>query len=236
MRLIMVFALAPVCWAAASPDAPTLKTDKEKISYALGMDLGNQLRRASIEVNPALFGQGLKDALSGGKTLLTEEQVRAVISGLQTEQKRKEADGKKGTGENEPDLEMLAAYNAKAGEAFLAANKKKEGVVTLPSGLQYKILKEGKGPKPALGDTVTCHFRATLLNGTELDDSRRRGQPKTVKVNGAIKAFTEALQLMPVGSKWELFVPPGLAYGESGTGPIGPNATLKYELELLAIQ
>ena len=133
-------------------------------------------------------------------------------------------------------MEMAAAYNAKAGEAFLAANKKKNGVVTLPSGLQYKVLNEGKGPKPGLDDTVTCHFRATLLNGTELDDTYKRLQPKTLKVSGAIKAFTQALQLMPVGSKWELFVPPGLAYGESGTGPIGPNATLKYEVELLAIK
>ena len=131
---------------------------------------------------------------------------------------------------------MLGAYNEKAGLAFLAANKNKEGVVTLPSGLQYKILKEGNGPKPSLADTVTCNVRATLLDGTELDDTFKRQEPKTLKVNAAIKAFTEALPLMPVGSKWELFVPSSLAYGEAGMGPIGPNATLKYEVELLSIK
>ena len=219
----------------ARQNASALTTPTEKLSYALGMDLGNQFRRASIEVDPALLGQGLKDAISGGKTLLTEEQVRALISGLQAEQRRKEPDGRKDTGDDDTELAMLGAYNAKAGEAYLAANKKKDGVVALPSGLQYKILKEGNGPKPALADTVTRHFRATLLDGTELDDTYKREQPKTLKVKGAIKAFTEALQLMPVGSKWELVVPPGLAYGESGAGPIGPNATLKYEVELLSI-
>jgi len=232
----MVLAITLASGAAAAQDTPALKTQKDKTSYALGMDLGNQLRRASIDVDPALFGQALKDALSGGKTLLTEVEVRAIISGLQAEQQRKEAGVKKGPAENEAEMEMMGAYNAKAGEAFLAAHKKEEGVVALPSGLQYKILKAGHGLKPALNDTVTCHVRATLLDGTELDDTYQRKQPKTWKVNGAIKAFTEALPLMSVGSKWELLVPPGLAYGESGLGPIGPNATLKYEVELLSIQ
>jgi FKBP-type peptidyl-prolyl cis-trans isomerase FklB len=222
--------------AHKTQDSSALKTKKEKISYALGMDLGNQFRRASIEVSPALFGQGLKDALSGGKTLLSEEQVRAVISAIQGEQKRKEADGRKGSDDDDVELKMLGAYNAKTGEAFLAANKDKEGVVSLPSGLQYKILREGNGPKPAPGDTVTCHVRAALLDGTELDDTYKRQEPKTLKVNGTIKALSEALPLMPTGSKWEPFVPPGLAYGESGAGPIGPNATLKYEVELLSIK
>ena len=217
-------------------DNSALKTQMDKASYALGMDLGNQLRKASVAVNPTLLSQGLKDALSGGKTLLTEEQVRAAISWLQAEQKRKLADGNKGATEDQAELEMMGAYNTKAGLAFLAANKSKEGVITLPSGLQYKILKEGNGPKPSLADTVTCNVRATLLDGTELDDTFKRQEPKTLKVNAAIKAFTEAMQLMPVGSKWELFVPPSLAYGEAGMGPIGPNATLKYEVELLSIK
>jgi FKBP-type peptidyl-prolyl cis-trans isomerase len=232
----MVFAIVLVCGTAAAQNTPELKTTIEKNSYALGMDLGNQFRRASIKVDAALFSRGMKDALSGGKTLMTEEQVRAVISELQGELKRKEADTKKGASENEAELEMLGAYNAKAGEAFLAANKTKEGIVTLASGLQYKVLKEGNGPKPAIDDTVMCNVRATLLDGTELDDTVKSGQPKTLKIKGSIKAFTEALPLMAVGSKWELFVPPSLAFGESGAGPIGPNATLKYEVELLSIK
>ena len=237
----MAFGIGLCALASAGQDTSTLKTQMDKASYALGVDLGNQLRKASIAADPALLSQGLKDALSGGKTLLTEEQVRAAISWLQEEQKRKLADGnkgaaEKGASEDKAELEMLGAYNEKAGVAFLAANKNKEGVVTLPSGLQYKVLQEGKGAKPSLEDTVTCNVRATLLNGTELDDTFKRQEPKTIKVKAAIKAFTEALPLMPVGSKWELFVPPSLAYGEAGMGPIGPNATLKYELELLSIK
>lgn len=221
---------------SAGQDTPAPKTQQEKISYALGVDLGNQLRKSSITVDPAIFEQGLKDALSGAKTLLTEEQIRAAISDLQAEQKRKAAEVRKGNAENTYEMEMLGAYNAKAGDAFLAANKSKEGVVTLSSGLQYQILKEGKGQKPTLSDTVTCNVKATMLDGTELEDTAKRQQPKTLKVNGTIKALTEALPLMPIGSKWELFVPPTLAYGAAGMGPIGPNATLKYEVELLSIK
>jgi len=236
MRWTMIFAIALVSGATAAEEAPALKTQKEKISYALGMDLGNQFRKMSVEVDPALFGQALKDALAGGNTLLTEEQVRAVISELQAEVKRKEAARRKGTGEPTGEAALLAAYNNKAGEEFLAGNRTKEGVVALPSGLQYKILKEGSGHKPAPDDTVVCHYRGTLIDGTEFDSSYKREQPVDLKVGGVIKGFAEALQLMPVGSKWEVFAPPGLAYGESGAGPIGPNATLKFEVELLAIK
>jgi len=127
--------------------------------------------------------------------------------------------------------------NKKEGEDFLAANKSKEGVVTLPSGLQYKVLKEGTGPKPSPADSVVCNYRGTLINGTEFDSSYKRGQPATFPVNGVIKGWTEALQLMPVGSKWQLFIPPDLAYGQRGAGAdIGPNATLIFEVELLSIQ
>lgn len=220
--------------AAAGQDTPALKSQKDKISYALGVDLGNQLRKQSIDVDPALFGQGLKDALSGSKALMTEDQVKAAVSELQAEMKRKQAAARKGIDETE--LAVLEGYNKRAGEAFLAENSKKEGVVTLPSGLQYKILKEGNGKKPTLDDTVVCQYRGTLLDGTEFANSYKRNQPLTRPVKDVIKGWTEALQLMPAGSKWQLFVPPELAYGELGSGPIGPNATLIFEVELVSIQ
>lgn len=236
MRLIAMFATALACATAYAQDSPPLQSEMEKLSYALGMDLGNQLRKAAIQVDPVRFGQGLKDALAAGKTLLTAGEVRALISGLQAQQKPKQAEPAKESGESEAEIEMLGAYNAKVGESFLAANKKKEGVVALPSGLQYKILRAGAGPHPAPSDTVTCHIRATLLDGTELDNTQKRNQPSTIKINAAIPALNEALPLMTVGSKWELAVPPALAYGASGAGPIGPNAALNYEVELLSIR
>jgi FKBP-type peptidyl-prolyl cis-trans isomerase FklB len=134
-------------------------------------------------------------------------------------------------------MKEAADKNKAEGEAFLAANKSKEGIVTLPSGLQYKILTEGKGPKPTAADTVVCNYRGTLINGTEFDSSYKRGEPATFPVGGVIKGWTEALQLMPVGSKWQLFIPSGMAYGERGAGAdIGPNATLIFEVELISIQ
>ena len=235
MRWMTVLAIAMVAGVAAAQDAPALKTEKDKVSYALGMDLGNQLKKLSIDVDPAVFGQGLKDALSGSKTLLTEEEVRAAVAGLQADIKRRIAETRTGTAEKAA-LALLAEKNKKAGEAFLTENRMKEGVVTLPSGLQYKILKAGDGKKPTLDETVVCHYWGTLLDGTEFYNSYKRNQPTTVAVKGVIKGWTEALQLMPVGSKWELFVPSNLAYGELGSGPIGPNATLIYEVELLAIK
>ena len=235
MRWMTVLAMAMVAGVAAAQDAPALKAERDKVSYALGMDLGNQLKKLSIDVDPAVFGQGLKDSLSGSKTLLTEEEVRAAIAGLQADIKRRTAEAMKGTS-NQALLALQAEENKKAGEAFLAENKKKEGVVTLPSGLQYKILKAGEGKKPTLDETVVCHYWGTLLDGTEFYNSYKRNQPMTIAVKGVIKGWTEALQLMPVGSKWQLFVPSNLAYGELGSGPIGPNATLIYEVELLAIK
>lgn len=222
--------------SSAGQDSPALGTPMQKTSYALGMDLGKQLRAASLAVDPALFGRGLKDALSGGETLLSDEQVHAIISELQAARKPHQTGPKTGSGEDNSELEMMGSYNAAKGSAFLAANAKKEGVVTLPSGLQYRILRAGTGRKPAASDTVLCNFRASLLEGAELDDTFKRPEPKALKVKETIKALTEALQLMPTGSRWELVVPPSLAYGETGVGPIGPNATLRYELELLSIQ
>ena len=227
VRRIMALLIALSAVVVVAQDASPLKSAKDKRSYALGMDLGTQLHSMGLDVDPAIFSRGLSDALSGGKTLLTQEEVRAAIVELQAEMKRKQAEAR-----------TKASQDGKrAGEAFLADNKKKEGVVTLPSGLQYKILKAGAGNKPTLDDTVVCQYRGTLIDGTEFDSSYKRGQPATFPVKGVIKGWTEALQLMPVGSKWQLFIPPELAYGETGAGgTIGPNATLIFEVELVSIQ
>ncbi len=227
-----LFGILLLVGVAAAQDAASLKDQKERVSYALGIDLGNQLRKLSVDVDSAVFARGLKDALTGSKTLLNEEQVRAAVAELQADIKRRKA-----SGDNPGERALLAAYNMKASETFLAENKKKEGVVTLPSGLQYKVLKEADGAKPTLDDTVVCHYRGTFINGKEFYDSYARNQPTSFALKGGvIKGWAEALQLMAVGSKWQLFVPPDLAYGETGSGPIGPNATLMYEVELLSIQ
>jgi FKBP-type peptidyl-prolyl cis-trans isomerase len=205
----------------------TLKTPKDKFSYALGMNLGTGLHKQSVDVDPAILLRGLRDALAGGKMLLTEEQAQAALVQVQNDLRKKQQEK----------MQQAALDNKKAGERFLAANKAQDGVVTLPSGLQYKVLKEGAGPRPAATDSVVCNYSGTLLDGTEFDSSYKRGQPATFQVNGVIKGWTEALQLMPVGSKWQLVIPAELAYGDRGAGPqIGPNATLVFEVELLSIQ
>ncbi len=212
---------------AKSPAPLALTTPKDKFSYALGMNLGTSLHRQSVPVDPNILARGLKDSLAGGKTLLTEEQAKAALAEVQNEMRKKQQEQMQEAGE----------MNKKEGEAFLAANKGKDGVVVLPSGLQYKILTAGTGPKPAASDTVVCNYRGTLINGTEFDSSYKRGQPSTFPINGVIKGWTEALPLMPVGSKWQLFIPSELAYGERAPGPeIGPNSTLIFEVELLSIQ
>jgi len=213
--------------AAKTPTPLTLKTQKDKFSYALGMKMGENLQKQSVPVDPAILTRGLKDGLAGGKTLLTDDEAQAAIKAVQEDLRAKMQEKAREAGE----------ANKKEGDAFLAGNKAKEGVVTLPSGLQYKILKEGAGPKPAATDSVVCNYRGTLINGTEFDSSYKRGEPATFPVNGVIKGWTEALQLMPVGSKWQLFVPSDLAYGERGPSPdIGPNSTLIFEVELISIQ
>jgi FKBP-type peptidyl-prolyl cis-trans isomerase FklB len=224
--LAVGFVVSPML-AFAQENAPGLKTEKDKLSYAMGMDLGGQLKTHSVNIDPAVFAQGLKDALSGGKTLLTDEEAKKIISSLQMTMVQK----------NIAEAKVVSEKNKAEGAKFLAANKSKEGVVTLPSGLQYKIITAGTGPKPTIEQTVVCHYRGTLIDGTEFDSSHKRGQPATFPVKGVIKGWTEVLQLMPAGSKWQVFIPPDLAYGDRGAGPtIGPGATLVFEIELLEIK
>jgi FKBP-type peptidyl-prolyl cis-trans isomerase FklB len=202
-----------------------LTTEKDKQSYAIGLNVGQSLHRDGIVVDPKILVQGLKDAMAGGKVLLTDDQIKTVMTDLRN-QVRQEQEAKR---------LAAAETNKKEGAAFLAANATKPGVVTLPSGLQYKILVAGTGPKPTADDRVVCNYRGMLLDNTEFDSSYKRGQPSTFPVTGVIKGWTEALQLMPVGSKWQLFIPADLAYGERGQATIAPNAVLVFELEVLSI-
>jgi FKBP-type peptidyl-prolyl cis-trans isomerase len=216
--------------SAAASAAPPLTSRKQKFSYALGMNiatgLGANLKKQGVEVDWSLLAQAIKDS-AAGKTRLTEEESKAVLNEVQNDVRKEQQEKAKALGEK----------NKAYGATFLAANKSKEGVKTLASGLQYKVITEGTGPKPTATDTVVCNYRGTLLDGTEFDSSYKRGEPATFPVSGVIKGWTEALQLMPVGSKWQLFIPSDLAYGERGAGAeIGPNATLIFEVELISIK
>src|SRR5213596_261884 len=199
--------------------SPQLKDQKDKISYSIGLNIGFNLSRQNVQINPDVVSAGIKDAIAG-KPQLTTDQVKEVMATFEKdmEQKQKAAGDK----------------NASEGAKFLEDNKKKEGVKTTASGLQYKVIKEGKGAQPKATDTVTVNYRGTLINGTEFDSSYKRGQPATFPVNGVIKGWTEALQLMKVGSKYQLFIPADLAYGERSVSPdLAANSTLIFEVELL---
>jgi len=229
MRWMMMFVmlLLPACAAAQEAPAAVLKTEKDKLSYAMGMDLGNQLKTRSVDIDPAIFARALTDALSGSKTLLTADEAKAIITELQKAMMAKQA----------AEAKVVGDKNKAEGDAFLAANKAKEGVVALPSGLQYRVLTTGTGTKPTLDSTVVCHYRGTLIDGKEFDSSYSRKEPATFPVKGVIKGWTEILQIMPAGSKWQVVIPPSLAYGERGSGAVvGPNATLIFEIELVAIK
>jgi FKBP-type peptidyl-prolyl cis-trans isomerase FkpA len=222
-------ATAVLAAAVAAPSVGAvdkLTTEKEKVSYMVGMDLSNGLAQIKDEIDPAIVAQALQDALKGGKTLLTQEEALAVrqafVQKMQTAQAEKQ--------------KAQATTNKAEGEKFLAANKSKPGVKTTASGLQYQVIKEGTGKKPSATDQVKVHYLGTLIDGTKFDSSYDRGQPAQFALNGVIPGWTEALQLMTVGSKYKLFIPSDLAYGEKGTpGPIGPNSTLIFEVELIEI-
>lgn len=221
-------AAKPGSTTARKPAVLALQTQKDKASYAIGLNIGRSMQKDSVDIDPNILLRGMKDGLAGAKPLLTDDEAKATMVAFQADLRKKQ----------EVKMQALSEANKTQGEAFLAENKTKEGIVTLPSGLQYKILTEGTGPKPAATDTVVCNYKGTLLDNTEFDSSYKRGQPATFPVSGVIKGWTEALQLMPVGSKWQLFIPSELAYGARGGpgGGIGPNATLVFEVELMSIQ
>jgi FKBP-type peptidyl-prolyl cis-trans isomerase FklB len=202
----------------------TPKTKKEKISYSIGVNIGINMKTQGMDLDQGLLTQGIKDGLNSSKTAMSDKDMEATMTAFQQEMMGK--------------MQAKAEKIKKEGEAFLAANKKKEGVVTLSSGLQYKILKSGDGPKPTKDQTVKCQYRGTLIDGTEFDNSSKHGGPVEFPVGQVIPGWTEALQLMPVGSKWELFIPSDIAYGEQGNprGGIGPNATLIFDIELVSIK
>lgn len=217
--------------SSVSSNTSPFASEKEKISYALGANVGTALRKQSVDVDHDLLIQGFQDAVSGGETLLTEDDVRIILLALESELKSRQLRAQVQR------KQELAEKNDIEGKAFLAENRDREGVITLESGLQYKVLEQGDGDQPSAGDTVVCHYRGTLIDGTEFDTSNKNGRPASLALNRLIKGWSEALQLMPVGSKWRLFIPSNLAYGPRGIrGRIGPNATLIFEVELLSIQ
>ena len=224
--LAAAMALLTTIVAVAQETATEPKTDKDKFSYALGMNFGENFRRQGLDLDPAVFAKAFAEAFNTGKTEMSEQDMQTVLTAAAQEIRKKQAA-----------VQAEKAGQAQAeGEKFLAENKTREGVVALPSGLQYKILKQGTGDKPTLEDTVICNYKGTLINGTEFDASDKHGGAASFQVKGVIAGWTEALQLMQVGSKWQLFVPSNLAYGPQGPPDIGPNATLIFEVELVSVQ
>jgi len=221
-------AAKPAATSSANQPVLTLKSQKEKNSYALGMNIVHTMQTQEVDLDTSAFVQGAKDSLAGSKTLLTPEEMSTILAELQIQINAKLAER----------MKIVGDANRSLGTTFLTENKTKEGVVTLPSGLQYKIIVAGAGPKPALSDTVICNYRGTMLNGAEFDSSYKRGQPATFPLSRVIKGWTEALQLMPVGSKWQLFIPADLAYGDHPppNSTLLPGATLIFEVELISIQ
>jgi FKBP-type peptidyl-prolyl cis-trans isomerase FklB len=203
-----------------------LKDQKDKESYSLGYQFGQSLKHQGLAINLEVYTAGIRDALGGAKPQLSQEEVNKTVSEIQS----------RVMAARQKEMQELADKNLSEGKAFLEANGKKEGVKTLSSGLQYKVLAEGSGKTPKATDEVTVNYRGTLIDGTEFDSSYGRGKPLTVKVNGVIRGWSEALQLMKAGSKWQLFIPPDLAYGERGMGRIPPNSTLIFEVELISVK
>ncbi|MCH9656120.1 MAG: FKBP-type peptidyl-prolyl cis-trans isomerase [Planctomycetes bacterium] len=210
----------------ANSGKSSLKDQKQKVSYGIGYNLGQNLMKDDLGLDPQILVKGILDAMTKQKPQMTEEEIRATLVAFQQELRSQQ----------ETKMKQAAAANVAKGKQFLAANAKKEGVKTTKSGLQYKVIKKGTGKTPGLNDSVTTHYRGTLINGKEFDSSYKRNQPATFPVKGVISGWTEALQLMKEGDKWQLFIPGDLAYGSRGSGPvIGPNEVLIFDIELLKV-
>ena len=223
VTVLSIGLLFSICSAAEKVE---LKEQKDKESYSLGYQFGQNIKTQGVDLNLDVYTSGIKDALGGKESKMTSDEISAAIANLQ--QRLMAAQQKT--------LKELAEKNLPESKAFMVANEKKEGVKTLPSGLQYKVLSEGSGKMPKAEDTVTVNYKGTLIDGTEFDSSYKRGEPAIFQVKSVIKGWTEALQMMKEGSKWQLFIPPELAYGERGAGPIPPNSALVFEVELLAVK
>jgi FKBP-type peptidyl-prolyl cis-trans isomerase FklB len=224
-KLILLSAMLMAAGLVHAEDAP-LKTDKEMLSYSIGASTAKNLKKSDIQVDPELVLRGLKDGLASDKLLLTDKQIMSIMNGLMNDVKRATVANRK----------EAAEKNQKLGAEFLEANKKAKGVVTLPSGVQYQILKAGSGKKPGDADMVVCNYRGTLIDGTEFD-STEAGKPANIKVSALVAGWREAIKLMPEGSKWRVYIPSGHAYAERGVGTIiGPNETLIFELELVSVK
>ncbi|HEY9170947.1 MAG TPA: FKBP-type peptidyl-prolyl cis-trans isomerase [Verrucomicrobiae bacterium] len=231
IRIIILSAVVLAAPFARAEDAATFKDEKSKISYAIGMNLGANWKRNGLDSEQVSIDEitrGIKDSMAGGKLLLTEQEAQKTLNEFSQQMRAKADEKRKAEGEK----------NKKAGAAFLEENKTKPGVVTLPSGLQYKVLAEGKGESPKATDTVSVNYRGTLIDGTEFDSNAKRGgEPAKFGVSNVVKGWTEALQLMKPGAKWQLFIPAELAYGDFGRPPtIPPASTLIFEIELLSVQ
>jgi FKBP-type peptidyl-prolyl cis-trans isomerase FklB len=218
---LLVLSLSVNAWG--KDPAGGLKTDKQKFSYTAGYQIGQNLKRQNLDLDSKTFSQGVQDAITNAKPRLKPEEMQAAVQAQQKKDMDKQA--------------AVAKKNLDAGQAFLEANKKKDGVVTLPSGLQYKVVTEGKGKQPKSTDTVVAHYRGTLINGAEFDSSYQRNEPATFPVGGVIKGWQETLPLMKEGAKWQVYIPSDLAYGPRGAGgEIGPNETLIFDIELLSVK
>ena len=214
------------CESSDNQQAPKLETAIDSVSYSIGVDIGKNMKTQELDINDKAMFAGWSAAFNGDTLQLTEEDMLATLNNFRKVMQEKVQQRAKAQAEE----------NLTKGNTFLAENAKKEGVVTLESGLQYKVIEEGSGETPTEKSKVTVHYRGTLINGEEFDSSYKRGQPYTTPVTNVIKGWTEALQLMPVGSKWELYVPSNLAYGNSPRGPGGPNSVLVFEVELIGIE